>query len=122
MAPLALPGELVRIEVESEKPQMIRARVAEVVEPSPDRVTPRCPHFGRCGGCHYQHTSYEFQVKQKIEILREVLQRIGRLELGFDIPAVTADPWNYRNRIQLHFADRRMGFHAAGSHDIEPIQ
>jgi 23S rRNA (uracil1939-C5)-methyltransferase len=122
MAPLALPGELVRIQIESEKPQLIHARVAEVVERSPERVTPRCPHFGRCGGCHYQHTGYEFQVRQKVEILREVLRRMGRMEIEGDIPAVTAEPWAYRNRIQLHFADRRMGFYAAGSHDIEPIQ
>ena len=121
MTPLALPGELVRIEIESDKPELIRARVAEVMEPSSERIAPRCQHFGRCGGCQYQHTSYEYQVKQKVEILREVLRRVGRLELDLEIPTVTADPWGYRNRIQLHFADRRMGFHAAGSHDIEPI-
>jgi 23S rRNA (uracil1939-C5)-methyltransferase len=121
MMPLALPGELVRIEVESEKPALVRGRVAEVMEPSPERVVPRCPHFGPCGGCQYQHTGYEFQVAQKIEILREVLRRGAKLEVEGEIPAVTAEPWNYRNRIQLHFADRRMGFHAAGSHDIEPI-
>jgi 23S rRNA (uracil1939-C5)-methyltransferase len=121
MTPLALPGELVRIEVKNQKAQLIRARVAQVLEPSAERVVPRCPHFGACGGCHYQHTGYEYQVAQKIEILKEVLRRVGHLEVE-DIPAVTADPWSYRNRIQLHFDDRRMGFHAAGSHDIEPIQ
>lgn len=121
MTPLALPGELVRIEVKNQKAQLIRARVAEVLEPSAERVVPRCPHFGACGGCHYQHTGYEYQVAQKIEILREVLRRVGHLEIE-EIPAITAEPWNYRNRIQLHFDDRRMGFHAAGSHDIEAIQ
>lgn len=122
MAPLALPGELVRIEVESDKPQLIRARVAEVLEPSPDRFAPRCPHFGRCGGCQYQHAGYEFQVAQKVEILREVLRRVGRLEIdNLEIPFITAEPWGYRNRIQLHFDDRRMGFHAAGSRDVEAI-
>ena len=109
MAPLALPGELVRIEVESDKPQLLRARVAEVLEPSPDRVVPRCPHFGRCGGCQYQHAGYEFQVAQKVEILREVLRRVGRLEVdNLEIPFITAEPFGYRNRIQLHFDERRM--------------
>ena len=122
MTPLALPGELVRIEVSSDKPQLIRGRVAEVMEPSPERIAARCPHFGRCGGCQYQHAGYEYQVAQKAEILREVLRRIGHLELEAPIQTVAADPWAYRNRIQLHFADRRMGFHAAGSHDIEAIQ
>ena len=122
MAPLALPGELVRIEVESDKPQLIRARVAEVLEPSPDRVEPRCPHFGRCGGCQYQHAGYEFQVAQKVEILREVLRRVGHLEVdNLEIPFITAEPFGYRNRIQLHFDERRMGFHAAGSREIEAI-
>lgn len=121
MTPLALPGELVRLEIESDKPQLIRARVAEVMEPSPERIAPRCPHFGRCGGCQYQHAGYEFQVAQKIDILRDVLRRVGHLEIDCEIPWVTGAPWGYRNRIQLHFADRRMGFHAAGSRDIEAI-
>ena len=123
MVPLALPGELVRVEVESDKPQLIRARVAEVLEPAAERIAaPRCAHFGRCGGCQYQHASYEFQVVQKVEILREVLRRVGRVEVEGDIPVVTGEPWAYRNRIQLHFDDRRMGYHAAGSRTIEPIQ
>jgi 23S rRNA (uracil1939-C5)-methyltransferase len=121
MTPMALPGELVRIDIESDKPSLIRARVAEVLEPSPERVAPRCAHFGRCGGCQYQHAGYAYQVAQKVEIVREVLRRVGHIEIDGEIPTVTAEPWAYRNRVQLHFDDRRMGFHAAGSHDLEPI-
>lgn len=122
MAPLALPGELVRIATVNEKAQMVRAKVEEVLEPSPERVAPRCPHYGACGGCQYQHAGYEFQVAQKREIVRDVLRRVGRIEWTADIPAITADPWAYRNRIQLHFDERKMGFHAAGSHTLEAIR
>jgi hypothetical protein len=55
LAPMALPGERIRAAAVREKPALVRARVLEVLHPSPERVTPECPYFGRCGGCHYQH-------------------------------------------------------------------
>src|ERR1035438_1977594 len=55
LAPYVLPGERIRAEVEREKPGLVRARTLEVIEPAAARVEARCPVFGRCGGCHYQH-------------------------------------------------------------------
>ena len=71
--PDKLPGEVVRLEIDDG----IHADVAEVLTPSPDRVAPPCPLFTRCGGCHYQHAPYVFQLARKVEILREQLRRVA---------------------------------------------
>ena len=122
MMPMALPGELVRFDIANEKPHLITAQVAEIVEPSAERVTPRCSHFGKCGGCQYQHTGAEYMVEQKRAILTEVFERMGKVKLPEGgIATASAEPWGYRNRIQLHIEERRIGFHAAKSREIEPI-
>jgi 23S rRNA (uracil1939-C5)-methyltransferase len=121
MAPFVLPGELVRVEPEQGKPSLVRGRVLDVVESSQHRVVPRCPYFTRCGGCQYQHADYAFQVSQKQEILRETLRRVGKLEWQGEIGLVAGPEWAYRNRIQLHFDGGRMGYHAAGSHEVVDV-
>jgi 23S rRNA (uracil1939-C5)-methyltransferase len=77
--PFGLPGERVRIRLTDEKRGFARGELVEVLEPSPERIAPRCAHFGICGGCHYQHLPYEAQLKAKAEILRDQLTRIGKL-------------------------------------------
>ena len=86
--PLALPGERVRVQAVKEKRGHVRARLAEVLQPSPLRITPRCVHFGVCGGCHYQHLAYEDQVVAKTGIVREQLQRLAGLEDPPVLPAL----------------------------------
>ena len=115
LAPYALPGEFVRVETVADKPSLARGRVVEVVEPSPDRVEAKCPHFTHCGGCHYQHASDTAQAGYKVAVLREVLERVGKVKPPEEIGVVTGPSWGYRNRVQLHFDESRMGFHAAGS-------
>ncbi len=65
--PYVLPGEKARVQVFDEKKSHARARLVEAISPSPERIAPRCRHFGDCGGCHYQHLPYEKQllVKEK---------------------------------------------------------
>ncbi|MBV8728878.1 MAG: class I SAM-dependent RNA methyltransferase, partial [Acidobacteriia bacterium] len=126
LAPFVLPGERVLVEPEQEKRGLVRARPVEVLEPAPERVIPPCPYFGRCGGCHYQHTSYEMQLSAKRAILEEILRRQGKMEPPEEIPMISAEPWAYRNRVQLHFegrgvGDRRMGYREAHSHKLCPI-
>ena len=65
--PFALPGEQVRARILEDKRSYANAELVEVVTPSPQRLTPRCPHFGPCGGCHYQHTSHESQLAFKYD-------------------------------------------------------
>ena len=76
--PFVLDGEEIEASLTEQKAGFARARAQSVVAPSPHRIEPGCAYFGRCGGCHYQHTSYEHQLEIKQEILRETLKRIER--------------------------------------------
>ena len=118
LIPYVLPAETVRAEVERAKNDLFRGRVLEVITPSPSRRTPPCPYFGRCGGCQYQHIDYPFQVEQKLAILREVLRRVGKIQFEGEIGAITGDPWQYRNRAQLHFDEGKVGYYEPGSHKL----
>jgi 23S rRNA (uracil1939-C5)-methyltransferase len=122
-APFILPGETGRLRVREEKRGHIKADVIEILEPSPQRVPARCPHFTQCGGCHYQHMPYEMQLVAKAEILRDQLQRLGGLEevpLQPIIPSPAA--FNYRNHIQFHLDSQgKLGFQAAHTNQVIPI-
>lgn len=122
--PFALPGETVRIRLVEEKRRFARGKLVEVLSPSPLRIDPVCPHFTTCGGCHYQHLPYEAQLAAKQDILRDQLERIGKLSDIPIRPAVPSPrPLNYRNHIQFHLAqDGRLGFHKARSDEVLPIQ
>lgn len=98
--PFVLPEERVAAEVVEQKKKFIRAQLDSVTEPSPARMPARCPHFGVCGGCHYQHIPYEAHLEYKTEILRETLRRIGHIDWPGEIRVHSAQPWGYRNRAQ----------------------
>jgi 23S rRNA (uracil1939-C5)-methyltransferase len=122
---LGLPGECVAAEVVERKPRFLRARTIEVVTPSPERVTPPCPVFGTCGGCHWQHASYEAQLRFKSDVLRDQLRRVGRFEdppVGAPLPSPLQ--WHYRNRVQLVPVPgtRLVGFRKAHSHEPIPVE
>ena len=120
-APFVLPGERVLVEPASMKGGLIRARLQEVLTPGEGRVEPQCPYFGRCGGCHYQHASYELQLEAKRSILRETLLRLGKFEAPEDIAVIVGEPWGYRNRAQFHMAGSAIGYLEAHSHRLCPI-
>jgi len=115
-APFVLPGERIRAHAEQEKPGLVRARMLEVLEAAPDRVAAPCPVFGRCGGCHYQHAPYEYQLAAKREILVEELRRLGKIEPPAEIRVIAADPFGYRNRVQLAVEETHIGYREARSH------
>lgn len=96
--PFTLSGELVEAVAPDGQDELQLLRVLEV---SPQRVEPGCPHFGVCGGCHLQMASYAEQLRIKRDVLEESLQRAGVRELP-EIATHTAEPWGYRNRIRLH--------------------
>ena len=118
LAPFVLPGELVRTRARRVKTGLLRSSDLHVLEPSPERALPRCEYFTTCGGCQYQHSNYTYQLQQKVAILHETLQRLGGLEYNCGTHVIHGPEWEYRNRIQLHFAGRQLGFHRAGSHDL----
>lgn len=97
----AAPNELVRVEITDVEKTFARAKVLDVLEAGPDRIEPRCQHFGECGGCNYQHVSYEAQVAAKSEFVFDALKRIGKFDWSEPIVVHQAEPWNYRSRTQL---------------------
>ncbi len=114
--PFVLPAERISAAPVEQKKKFIRARVERLLEPSPERASARCPHFGVCGGCDYQHIPYDAQLKFKTEILRETLRRIGRIEWPGEITAHASPPWAYRNRAQWKV--RPLGEDGAGGMGI----
>ncbi len=122
--PAAIAGETVRVELVQKRSSFARARLVEVVTPSVARVAPRCPYFGRCGGCHWQHIAYPAQLEFKRSIVAGQLRRIAGLQ---DVPVQETvgadDPWGYRNNVQFHATrDGLPGFMAALSHNVVPIE
>ncbi|MEN9562738.1 MAG: hypothetical protein RIR73_982 [Chloroflexota bacterium] len=110
--PFGLPGETVRIQLTQEKQNFARGEILEVLKSSPDRIQAKCKHFTQCGGCHYQNLPYEKQLLAKADILRDQLQRIGKIE-NPQVQAAVASPnqWNYRNHVQFHLTDDgKVGF------------
>jgi 23S rRNA (uracil1939-C5)-methyltransferase len=118
LAPFALPGEEIETEAEPGKGRVLRGSNSKVLSASEHRVTPFCEYFGRCGGCQYQHADYEYQLQQKVEILRETLARLGSFTVPVEIGTVSGEPKHYRNRIQLHFERGKVGYRVADSHEL----
>ncbi len=122
LMPYVLPGETVSVRPGRMKNGVLRtAGGTEIMVASPGRTQPGCEYFGECGGCQYQHAEYALQLEQKRAILLETLQRLGGIRYDREIPVVSGEPWQYRNRVQLHCHERSLGFHKAGSHDLCPI-
>ncbi len=120
--PFSLPGELVRA-----APVAGAAKdwqLLQILEPSPARIEPGCPHFGPCGGCHLQMASYDEQLRLKRDVLLEALARAGVRDVP-EVDTSSAESWGYRNRIRLHVMREgealRLGYRKRNSRDIFPI-
>ena len=121
--PNGLPGEKAKIKVLKVNKGYGFGRLIELYEKSPYRVEPQCPIYKECGGCQLQHLSYEGQLKAKEKQVRDVLQRIGRLE-NIDVHPVLGmkEPWRYRNKAQVPVGEQEGGliggFYQQRSHKI----
>lgn len=117
--PYTAPGDRVRARLVRVKRSFAEAEPVEVLEPSPDRVDPPCPYFGRCGGCTWQHLRYEAQAQAKEHIVRESLERLGGLR---DLPLRPIVPapqsFGYRNKMEFAFhPEATLGLHLRGHFD-----
>lgn len=124
--PYGLPGETVRVRIQQDKGRYAIAELVDILQPSPDRTTPPCPHFGpgRCGGCHWQHADYAAQLRYKQRIVADQLGRFGGypdLPVRPTLPSPT--PWRYRAHVTFHVAaDGTPGFVATDDHTVIPIR
>jgi 23S rRNA (uracil1939-C5)-methyltransferase len=120
----AIPGEKVRVVLERRAKGLWFGRAIDVLEPSPDRVEARCPYYGVCGGCQWQHIDYEAQLRLKTKIVIDQMRKLGR----FAEPPVLATipspaPWFYRNQIRLTVdAAGNPGFARRRTHDQVDIE
>jgi 23S rRNA (uracil1939-C5)-methyltransferase len=123
--PFVLPGEKVEATLREQKPSFARAHADKILDASPRRIQPRCPYFQNCGGCHYQHATYEHQLEIKAAILKENLRRIAKIELGTELKIHPSPPWNYRNRTRLQVQgapEFALGYFKFNSHELLPVE
>jgi len=118
---LAAPGDRLRVKIDRTKGNVDFASIEEIIEPSPLRVEPPCPYFGRCGGCDFQQLNYQAQLDAKVEIVRDCLRRIGGIESPPDFQVTPApNQWHYRSRAQWQYDSirKRLGYFEAGSRRV----
>ncbi len=121
MVPLTAVGDLARVRVAADHRTWVQANPVEILEPGPGRVTPICPVYGRCGGCHLQHLDDETRAAWKRSVFHDVLKRIGRV----DAPSTVYTPASlagWRCRVAMHYdgTSRDAGFYERASHTLVP--
>jgi 23S rRNA (uracil1939-C5)-methyltransferase len=106
--PMVIPGDVVDIQVIRKRRKFLEGRVVRFHEYSPDRIEPRCSHFGICGGCKWQHLPYNLQLQYKEKQIRDNLTRIGKIDLPDINPIIgSKDEYLYRNKLEFTFSNRR---------------
>ena len=117
--PLTCPGDRVRVELQTHKKSFARARLVEILSPSPQRVTPPCPYYEKCGGCNLQHIDYSTQIFWKRENLLNCLTKIAKLEDLSCVQEIAPSPlpFHYRNRLQIHLNAEGPFFLQRNSHN-----
>lgn len=106
--PYGAPGDVADVRLTRKRSSYAEGRIERMVTPSPDRVAPRCEHFGTCGGCRWQHLPYGLQLKFKQEQVEAALTRIAKVELPPISPIKGSERiWEYRNKMEYTFSNRR---------------
>lgn len=124
----ALPGESVTYASYRKKPSFEQAQVGQILKQSFMRVTPKCAHFGVCGGCSMQHLEFRAQVSAKQRVLEDNLERIGKVKPEIVLPPIYGQPWGYRERARLsvrHVLKKGktlVGFHEKRSSFVADMQ
>ncbi len=119
----AVPGDRVELAAQRERRGTLRAGIGRIARASPDRVEPPCPHFGRCGGCVWQHVRYAAQLEAKRQIVRAALERIGGLRLDGEIGIVASpDAYHYRARTRVVEVEGGVGYRRRASNEALRIE
>lgn len=118
---LAAPGDVLRVSIDRVQGKVGFASIVEILKPSGVRVEPPCPYFGRCGGCDFQQLTYQAQLDAKVEIIRDCLHRIAKIETPLEI-RITPSPneWHYRARAnwQVDSPGKLLGYFERGSNRV----
>jgi 23S rRNA (uracil1939-C5)-methyltransferase len=121
--PFTIDSERITAKIVREKKQFAEGELVELLDSSPHRIVPGCPYFGRCGGCSYQHISYEHQLELKARQVEQAMRRIGRMPEPPIRPIIPSPlPYGYRNRITVHAEDNVVGFYQREVHQLIDIE
>ena len=121
--PFTIAGERVAARVVREKKNFAEAELTHLLEPSEHRATPQCPYFGRCGGCSYQHMSYEHQLAVKQRQVEQALRRIGKIAQPPMRPIIPSpEHYEYRNRVTVHVEDGVIGYYRRDAHRLIDVE
>ena len=118
---LAAPGDALRVKIDRVQGAVGFASIVEILKPSPVRIEPPCPYFGRCGGCDFQQLTYEAQLQAKVEMIRDCFHRIAKIEAPGDIHITpSANEWHYRARAtwQVDPKEKLLGYYERGSNRV----
>lgn len=104
----AIPGDIVNVELYKKKKNFAEAKVIELVKPSEFRTEPFCPHFGVCGGCKWQHMTYDAQLKFKEKSVFDALERLAKVDISGAEPILPSyETRYYRNKLEFTFSNKR---------------
>lgn len=121
--PFTIEGERVSARIVREKKNFAEAELRSVLVGSEQRVQPQCPYFSRCGGCAYQHMSYEHQLFVKHRQVEQVLRRIGRIAQPPMRPIVPSPKdYEYRNRVTVHAEGGTIGYYRRDVHRLIDVE
>ncbi len=121
---LAAPGDRVRVRIDRTQNKAAFASIVEILKPSPVRVEPPCPYFGRCGGCDFQQLTYKAQLEAKVEIIRDCLHRIAKIPLPRNIRITPSQEWRYRSRAnwQIDNPAKLLGYFERGTNRVCDVE
>ena len=106
--PYGAPGDLADVQIDRKKHSFAEGHITRLIEPSADRVEPKCAHFGICGGCKWQHLPYAEQLRWKQKQVEDALTRIAKVELPEVTPILGSEnTWAYRNKMEYTFSDKK---------------
>ena len=117
----AAQGDVLEISLIKEQKRSAWAEIVRIIEPSPHRIESECPHFPKCGGCDFQHITYEEEVRAKLKRINDAMKRIAGLEIKAEEMLRTGQTGGYRNKAIFHANDTELGFYRAGTNEIVPI-
>ena len=121
--PGAVRGETIDLKITKVMKAAAAGEIVRIHKPSPDRATPECPYYGRCGGCDFQHLTYPEELRAKRQRVQDALERLGGTDIRVEEILGAKDPTHYRNKSQYPVgADGAIGFYRARSHQVVPVK
>lgn len=120
--PYTAAGDTALIEITDTKPRFGTGRLVEIIEPSADRIEPKCAAYSECGGCRLMHMNYAAQLRAKQAVIENAMRRIGGFK-SFELSSMTGmeNPLRYRNKMIFRTNGDRFGFYESGSHKVVPV-